>query len=321
MTGPPASSQASSLSSVPSTPDSNPLPPLPKIVLAQLALYVLEGLASAPVVRKFLQADSHMDREKLYKMKAVLEADRSVWDDIKAFRAKLKALPDPSTHSPTKPVSETPSKGGPRLATPTPKVAPPADMTMGCFRTTVVVEADETEAWLVRSVLLDTGASASFLQRRCAENMGLNIMSCDPITFTIGNGSKIVRDHRVQFAMWMGGVEGQVKAYVCDEQDKTSLTLGVPALSDYRVAMKVIGAGSERRVKATVSPDVEGRRNLQYLIHCDHLADRPCEILLAAKIGETVVRNEDRLARGKDRLDDYPGEFERQLRRWRVHSW
>ena len=66
-----------------------------------LSLHVLESLASAPVVSKMLQAEPHMNREKLYKMKAVLEADRSVWDDIKAFQAKMNALPSPSAHSPT----------------------------------------------------------------------------------------------------------------------------------------------------------------------------------------------------------------------------
>lgn len=66
-----------------------------------LSLHVLESLASAPVVSKMLQAEPHMNREKLYKMKAVLEADRSVWDDIKAFQAKMNAFPSPAAHSPT----------------------------------------------------------------------------------------------------------------------------------------------------------------------------------------------------------------------------
>ncbi|KAF2483535.1 PLU-1-like protein-domain-containing protein [Neohortaea acidophila] len=68
-----------------------------------LSLHVLGSLASAPVVTKMLQAEPHMNREKLYRMKAVLEADRGVWDDIKAFQQKMTVLPSPAAaaHSPS----------------------------------------------------------------------------------------------------------------------------------------------------------------------------------------------------------------------------
>ena len=65
-----------------------------------LALHVLGPLAAAPVVSQMLSSEPHMNRDKLYKMKAVLENDRDVWSNLEAFRERMNSLPRPSTHSP-----------------------------------------------------------------------------------------------------------------------------------------------------------------------------------------------------------------------------
>ena len=65
-----------------------------------LALHVLGSLAAAPVVSQMLSSEPHMNRDKLYKMKAVLENDRSVWNNLDSFREKMNNLPRPTSHSP-----------------------------------------------------------------------------------------------------------------------------------------------------------------------------------------------------------------------------
>ncbi|KAK3704613.1 hypothetical protein LTR37_013712 [Vermiconidia calcicola] len=101
----PAGSSASPAPDGPSSvpPESaagNGQPPEKKAFVTALALHVLDRLAGAPVVSKMLQAEPHMNREKLHKMKTVLENDRSVWDDLTAFQKKMKEVPTPSAHTP-----------------------------------------------------------------------------------------------------------------------------------------------------------------------------------------------------------------------------
>ncbi len=68
--------------------------------LTPLALHVLDSLAEAPVVSQILRAEPHMNREKLSKMKILLETDRSIWDDLPAMQKKMKEMPTPSSLTP-----------------------------------------------------------------------------------------------------------------------------------------------------------------------------------------------------------------------------
>jgi len=234
-----------------------------------------------------------------------------------------KRVPHPISDNNTalhKPGVRAHPRGGPPLPKQTAIVEPPAEIIMNCFSTVGAVDLDETNIFLIRGVLLDTGASGSSLQRICAEAMGLKLMRYAPVTFTMANGSKEVSDHWVQFTMWMGGVKGLITAYVSDARHDTPLIIGQPALQDFRVSMEVIGAGTKRRVKGTVSSDTEGQRSTQYLIPRINMSEmlNAHRAFLMAKVGETVVRNEDRRARHKSRLADYARELDRELLNRRV---
>ena len=86
---------------VPHSASSEGPPATPIPFLTPLAIHVLGTLADAPVVSKMLSAEPHMNRDKLYKMKAVLETDQDVRDDLKAFQEKMNKLPTPASHNPS----------------------------------------------------------------------------------------------------------------------------------------------------------------------------------------------------------------------------
>ena len=65
-----------------------------------LAIHVLGSYAQASVVSKMLQFEPHMNRDKLYKMKHLLQTDRSLWDDLKTFQKKVLTMPTPPAQSP-----------------------------------------------------------------------------------------------------------------------------------------------------------------------------------------------------------------------------
>lgn len=73
-----------------------------------LALHVLEGLASAPVVSEVLKVEPHMNRDKLGKMKLILQSDKSLWDDLPAFQQKMKETPTPAAFTPNFSMDSTP---------------------------------------------------------------------------------------------------------------------------------------------------------------------------------------------------------------------
>ena len=87
-------------SAVPTSSSSNGEPAKKKVFLTALAIHVLGRYADAPVVSEMLSAEPHMNRDKLSKMKVVLESDRSVWDDLPAFQVKMKETPTPTSHTP-----------------------------------------------------------------------------------------------------------------------------------------------------------------------------------------------------------------------------
>ena len=74
-----------------------------------LALHVLEGLASAPVVSEVLKVEPHMNRDKLGKMKLILQADKSLWDDLPAFQQRMKDTPTPASFTPNFSMDSTPN--------------------------------------------------------------------------------------------------------------------------------------------------------------------------------------------------------------------
>lgn len=80
--------------------DGSAPPDKSKLLFTPLALMVLGSrLTKAPAVSK-LQAEGTMNRDKLERMKYVLETDPSVWDDPNTLREKMKALPTPPAHMP-----------------------------------------------------------------------------------------------------------------------------------------------------------------------------------------------------------------------------
>ncbi|KAK5164509.1 uncharacterized protein LTR77_009715 [Saxophila tyrrhenica] len=88
---------------LPEQESGTPVPPVPasqKRFLTPLAIHVLDSLCEAPVVSKLLTAEPHMNRDKLTKVKILLETDRSVWDDLPLITKKMKEMPTPSAHTP-----------------------------------------------------------------------------------------------------------------------------------------------------------------------------------------------------------------------------
>lgn len=65
----------------------------PKPGLTALAIQVLGNLASITVAQKMLAAEPHMNREKLDKMRRLLNEDPNVPDDVEAFTARMSTLP------------------------------------------------------------------------------------------------------------------------------------------------------------------------------------------------------------------------------------
>lgn len=94
---PPSLPGSSSAAGQPAGPGSS-LPPGSK--LTPLGIQVLGDLAAAPVVGQLLAAEPHMMRDKLQKMRVVLLHHPETHNDIKAFSAKVNALPDPKPHMP-----------------------------------------------------------------------------------------------------------------------------------------------------------------------------------------------------------------------------
>lgn len=65
----------------------------PKPGLTALAIQVLGNLASIPVAQKMLAAEPHMNREKLDKMRRLLNEDPNFPDDVESFTARMASLP------------------------------------------------------------------------------------------------------------------------------------------------------------------------------------------------------------------------------------
>lgn len=82
-----------------------PQAPERKKNLTALALQVLEELAAAPIVDEFLAQEPHANRDRLLKVKAVLEMardrnDPSLTADLETFKQKVNSLPTPAAHTP-----------------------------------------------------------------------------------------------------------------------------------------------------------------------------------------------------------------------------
>ena len=56
---------------------------------------MLGNLATAPVVKEMLTTEPHMNCDNLFKIKAILESNRSIWDNLPAFQKRMKEMPTP----------------------------------------------------------------------------------------------------------------------------------------------------------------------------------------------------------------------------------
>jgi histone demethylase JARID1 len=78
-----------------------PQPIGPRKHLTALAVQVLEKLAGHPIVDDFLAQEPHANRDRLLKVKAVLEMnDPALTVDLDTFKAKVNSLPTPAPHTP-----------------------------------------------------------------------------------------------------------------------------------------------------------------------------------------------------------------------------
>ncbi|SMR56609.1 unnamed protein product [Zymoseptoria tritici ST99CH_3D1] len=69
--------------------------------MTALALHVLEGLAGNAIVDHFLASEPHANRDRLLKVKAVLEMnDPTAVVDLETFKARMASLPAPAAHNP-----------------------------------------------------------------------------------------------------------------------------------------------------------------------------------------------------------------------------
>ncbi|KAF7192604.1 Lid2 complex component lid2 [Pseudocercospora fuligena] len=73
--------------------------------LTALSLQVLGSLAGEPIVDDFLAQEPHANRDRLLKVRAVLELARDTNDtsfttDLETFKAKVNSLPTPAAHTP-----------------------------------------------------------------------------------------------------------------------------------------------------------------------------------------------------------------------------
>jgi histone demethylase JARID1 len=69
--------------------------------MTALALHVLEGLAGNAIVDHFLASEPHANRDRLLKVKAVLEMnDPTAVTDLETFKARMASLPAPAAHNP-----------------------------------------------------------------------------------------------------------------------------------------------------------------------------------------------------------------------------
>ncbi|KAF2170738.1 hypothetical protein M409DRAFT_51006 [Zasmidium cellare ATCC 36951] len=76
--------------------------PIRKKHLTALAVQVLGPLAGEPMVDEFLATEPHANRDRLLKMKAVLELkDPSVMTDLDTFKAKVNSMSVPAPHAPS----------------------------------------------------------------------------------------------------------------------------------------------------------------------------------------------------------------------------
>ena len=162
-------------------------------------------------------------------------------------------------------------------------------LTKPCFRTTIAIDPNYGRACIIiTGALVDSGASAYFINRKAIDKLGSKTWFTAPQSFEAANGNVVTYNEWVWICLWIGGVQQFVRAFVDDSDSNISFIIGIGAQDDFLLRMGPVGVGKKRKIQVTVAEDVTGRRRTRYVVPQDP-ANRPAEV--------SVVTNEHALAR------------------------
>lgn len=138
----------------------------------------------------------------------------------------------------------------------------------GCFCSTVVVESN-TACYMVRGVLLDTGADHSFVHSRLVKFAELEPKDVEPEGMTIADGRLCTYSKTVDLTIWISGVSNVITAFVDDhEENDLLLQLGTDMFHEFRCKMSGGHRGGQDW-RVMVSENTTGLRRLQFVVEPD----------------------------------------------------
>ena len=162
----------------------------------------------------------------------------------------------------------------------------PSESSSRCFHTTVTIQPPKTgnPIIIVQNVLLDSGATNSFLHRDVVHAAGLAPIKVPAKTFESATGQRTAHDEKVTCELHLGGWPIRVWAYVDDSNVRRRMIVGEDNLDIFGITHKRIGKGADRRQQVTVTPNQNGQRTKHYVVAQDPAHVAP--LAYAARAGD-----------------------------------
>ncbi|GIZ46151.1 hypothetical protein CKM354_000929000 [Cercospora kikuchii] len=156
----------------------------------------------------------------------------------------------------------------------------------------LVVDVFETTGMIVRpagcvkvtQMLLDTGASSSFISATAVRQAGLTIINCEPISFEQADGSLNTHFQKVEFKLYMAGVHAKVTAYIDYGNSSHHMLLGKPAIKAFN-SYPNFSFGRKKETRWYISQDVTGLRGKRVLLLQDPAYGTPTLVTYGAEEG------------------------------------
>ncbi|KAK4505564.1 hypothetical protein PRZ48_003527 [Zasmidium cellare] len=160
----------------------------------------------------------------------------------------LQAEPKNSTATPPEPIKDD----KPPPPVPRPQVS-------NCFYTTGYIIGDGN-CVQVTHILIDSGASSSFINLRAVRKAKLTIYEGPSHWFSTLNGM-VAWSKYVSFPLRIGGIQQTVSAFVEErEDDRRELLLGIGEMNAFRMTFHPPTL-AEKEMRVSIKSDVKGQRN------------------------------------------------------------
>lgn len=201
--------------------------------------------------------------------------------------------------------------------------SPPDTIRGNCFETTGLI-CGRGRYIEVTHMLVDTGASSSFISPEAVEKARLTVHHCLPPIFTTSNG-QVSRYKYTEFPLFLEGVTKTIRAYVDEGPSATSnhVLLGVPVMQQFDMQSNHC-YGRRQETRWSISENVTGARRKRIQLRCDPLHGQSTVRVRSLRWGRqrTGIRGETtrqlnarkRLERERERLRRLEAELALQLR-------